>query len=112
MSNQETAQNRPWTILKLLNWAASYFQSHQIDSPKATAEVLLAHALHVKRIDLYLQYDQPLNKPELAAFKLLVLRRTKREPVAYIVGEKEFWSLPLKVMMVCRAQRAQPRWAR
>jgi len=57
----------------------------------------LAHALDVKRIDLYLQYDRPLNKAELAAFKQLVLRRTKREPVAYIVGAKEFWSLPLKV---------------
>ena len=97
MSNQETAPNQPWTILKLLNWAASYFQSHQIDSPKATAEILLAHALMVKRIDLYLQYDRPLNKAELAAFKQLVLRRTAREPVAYIVGQKEFWSLPLKV---------------
>jgi len=97
MSNQETAPNQPWTILKLLNWAASYFQSHQIDSPKATAEILLAHALDLKRIDLYLQYDRPLNKAELAVFKKLVLRRTKREPVAYIVGTKEFWSLPLRV---------------
>jgi len=97
MSNQETAPNQPWTILKLLNWAASYFQSYQIDSPKSTAEILLAHALDLKRIDLYLQYDRPLNKAELAAFKQLVRRRTKREPVAYIIGAKEFWSLPLKV---------------
>ncbi len=97
MSIQETVQNRPWTILKLLNWAASYFQSHQIDSPKATADILLAHALDLKRIDLYLQHDRPLNKAELAAFKQLVKRRTNREPVAYIVGAKEFWSLPLKV---------------
>jgi len=97
MSNQGIAQNQPWTILKLLDWAASYFQSHHIDSPKATAEILLAHALDLKRIDLYLQYDRPLNKAELAAFKKLVLRRTKREPVAYIVGEKEFWSLLLLV---------------
>jgi len=97
MSNQETARNHPWTILKLLNWAASYFHSHQIDSPKSTAEILLSHALGLKRIDLYLQYDRPLNRDELAAFKQLVLRRQKREPVAYIVGEKEFWSLPLTV---------------
>ncbi len=97
MTNQEIPRNQPWTILKLLNWAASYFQSHHIDSPKAAAEILLAHALEVKRIDLYLQYDRPLNKAELAVFKQLVRRRTKREPVAYIVGEKEFWSLSLKV---------------
>jgi release factor glutamine methyltransferase len=97
MNTQETARNDPWTILKLLNWAASYFLSHDIDSPKSTAEILLSHTLQMKRIDLYLQYDRPLNKDELSAFKQLVLRRQKREPVAYIVGHKEFWSLPLVV---------------
>jgi release factor glutamine methyltransferase len=97
MNIQATDRNNPWTILNLLNWAASYFKSHEIDNPKSTAEILLSHALHLRRIDLYLQHDRPLNRDELSAFKQLVQRRREREPVAYIVGSKEFWSLPLAV---------------
>ena len=55
------------------------------------------HALGLRRIDLYLRYDQPLLPTELAAFKALIQRRAAREPVAYIVGRKEFWSLELAV---------------
>ena len=97
MNTQATDRNNPWTILRLLNWAASYFKSHDIDNPRSTAEILLSHALHLQRIDLYLQYDRPLNRDELSAFKQLAQRRRKREPVAYILGNKEFWSLPLAV---------------
>ncbi len=97
MNIQATDRKNPWTILKLLDWATSYFKSHDIDSPKSTAEILLSHALQLQRIDLYLQYDRPLNRDELSVFKKLVQRRRNREPVAYIVGSKEFWSLPLVV---------------
>jgi len=86
-----------WTIIKLLNWAASYFKSHKIESSRAAAEILLAHTLKLKRIDLYLQYDRPLDKTELANFKILIKRRLVREPVAYITGKKEFWSMELEV---------------
>jgi len=97
MQNQRNNSDEQWTILKLLNWTTSYFKSHQIDSPRATAEILLAHTLDVKRIDLYLRYDQPLSRNELTLFKDLIKRRINREPVAYIVGHKEFWALDLKV---------------
>jgi len=86
-----------WTIIKLIRWAASYLKSYDIDSPRATGEILLAHALKLKRIDLYLNYDQPLTEDELQRFKALIKRRIKREPVAYILGVKEFWSLELTV---------------
>ena len=86
-----------WTIIKLLRWATSYLTSRDIDSPRATGEILLAHALRVKRIDLYLNYDQPLVSEELNAFKVLIKRRIRREPVAYILGIKEFWSMDLKI---------------
>jgi len=86
-----------WTILDLLKWTTDYFNRHTIDSPRATAEILLAHALAVKRIDLYLRYDQPLNPTELQQFKALIKRRTAREPVAYIIGTKEFWGLDFAV---------------
>ena len=86
-----------WTIIKLIRWAASYLKSYDIDSPRATGEILLAHALHLNRIDLYLKYDQPLVADELQSFKALIKRRVRREPVAYILGIKEFWSLELEV---------------
>ena len=93
-----TSKSEPsWTIDRLLNWTASYFQSHHIDSPRATAEILLAYALNMQRIELYMRYDQPLIPSELAAFRSLIRRRLQREPVAYIVGEKEFWSMALRV---------------
>jgi release factor glutamine methyltransferase len=93
--------NRPaesqWTIIKLLNWAHTYLKDRDIDSPRATGEILLAHALKCERIALYLNYDQPLIGAELKAFKKLIQRRIRREPVAYILGVKEFWSLDLEV---------------
>jgi release factor glutamine methyltransferase len=76
---------------------SAYFRSHEIDSPRATAEILLAHALHMQRIELYIRYDQPLHAGELQQLKTLIGRRSRREPVAYITGRKEFWSLDLEV---------------
>ncbi len=97
MRNPTGDKERPWTILDVLKWTASHFASHHIESPRASAEILLAHALGLNRIDLYLRYDQPLAEEELAGFKPLIRRRLKREPVAYITGTKEFWSMPLEV---------------
>lgn len=87
----------PWTILATLQWTADYFKKHSIESPRAAAEILLAHSLGFRRLDLYLRYDQPLNDEELKHFKALIKRRLGHEPIAYIVGEKEFWSLDFKV---------------
>jgi release factor glutamine methyltransferase len=97
MHKQAKTGTPEWTLIKLVQWAAGYFESHHIDSPRATAEILLAHAIGAKRIDLYLRYDQPLNADELSRFKKLIKRRTNREPVAYILGHKEFWSMDLEV---------------
>lgn len=97
MQNQPTSTDPEWTIIKLLKWTTSYFESRDIDSPRIEAEILLAHALQLKRIDLYLQYDQPLSSNELSRFKDFIKRRINREPVAYIVGSKEFWSMDFLV---------------
>ncbi len=93
MQNQAKSETQSWTILKLLNWTTSYFKSHNIENPRASAEILLAHALKCKRIDLYAYHDKPLSQKELAIFRPLIKRRAKSEPVAYITGKKEFWSL-------------------
>jgi len=86
-----------WTIQKLLTWSAEYFQGRRVDSPRATAETLLSHCLNQSRLELYTQFDKPLNETELSRFKSLIKRRVRREPVAYITGAKGFWDLDLKV---------------
>lgn len=86
-----------WTIIELITWTTGYFKTHNIDSPRSTAEIFLAHVLSLRRIDLYLRYDQPLTEEELSQFKALIRRRIRREPVAYILGLREFWSLELQV---------------
>ncbi len=97
MQNPPVPREVEWTILSLIKWATGYFTSYGIDSPRATAEILLATVLNLKRIDLYLRFDQPLLQSELSGFKSLIKRRINREPVAYITGKKEFWSLELDV---------------
>jgi len=97
MQNQPQSRESLWTILKLLKWATAYFESHHIESPRATAEILLAYTLRKERIDLYVCYDQPLGGEELQHFKTLIKKRIEREPVAYITGVKEFWSMGLRV---------------
>ncbi len=92
----ETRQS-PWTILEILRWTTGHFRDKGVSEPRTSAEVLLAHVLGVSRLDLYLRHDQPLTPEELARFKVFVLRRRAGEPVAYITGHKEFWSLDFKV---------------
>lgn len=97
MPNPSPPTNPEWNILRILQWAGGYLKKQGIESPRAAAEILLAHALGTDRVHLYTHHDQPLEKPELAVFKTLIQRRLKREPVAYIVGSKGFWSLDLGV---------------
>jgi release factor glutamine methyltransferase len=93
----KAASQPAWTIVGLLRWTADYLGDKGILEPRASAEVLLAHVLNLSRLDLYLRYDQPLSPEELARFKSLVLRRRQGEPVAYLTGHKEFWSLDFQV---------------
>jgi release factor glutamine methyltransferase len=81
----------PWTPLRLLSWTQGYFGQKGIDSPRLTAELLLAHVLRCDRVRLYLDFDKPLGDPELAAYRELVRRRAEREPTAYLLGAREFW---------------------
>ncbi|MBI2340115.1 MAG: peptide chain release factor N(5)-glutamine methyltransferase [Deltaproteobacteria bacterium] len=86
-----------WTLISLLNWTTDYFTRRQIPTPRLDAEVLLAHLLNIERIQLYLQFERPMSEKELSDFKALVQRRVKGEPVSYIRGFKEFWSLSFAV---------------
>ncbi len=86
-----------WTVLKLLKETQSYFAGKHIRSARLDAELLLGHCLGKSRVQLYLDYEQPVGDDELSAYREMVRRRGAREPVAYITGEKEFWSLPFAV---------------
>lgn len=85
------------TIVEVLKLSADYLAKHGSDSSRLDAEVLLAHALHLRRLDLYLKFDRPLTETELSAYRSLIARRGKGEPVAYLVGHKEFMGLDFEV---------------
>lgn len=97
MNRQSDPEHQVWTIAGLIKWTSGYFEARKIDSPRMTAEILLAHCLGLTRLDLYLQHDKPLLQDELDRFKSLIKRRVNNEPVAYITGIKGFWSLDLAV---------------
>jgi release factor glutamine methyltransferase len=86
-----------WTVLELLNWTTPYFQNAQLDSPRLSAELLLAHVLRCQRIELYTRFDQQPTPDELSAFRDLVKRAASHEPIAYLTGTKEFYSLTFAV---------------
>ncbi|ADO73459.1 peptide chain release factor N(5)-glutamine methyltransferase [Stigmatella aurantiaca] len=86
-----------WTIRKVLTWTAQHFEKRQVDSPRLTAEVLLAHLLKTGRVRLYVDLDRPLSKEELAAYRALIERRMAGEPTQYLTGAKEFYNRPFKV---------------
>lgn len=92
------SNDRVWTVLELLRFTTEHFAKAGIDSPRLDAEVLLAFALGVERLQLYLEFDKPVLAAERAGFRELVRRRAgERVPVAHLTGTKEFWSLPLRV---------------
>ena len=97
-----------WTIQKLLQWTESYFKKHDIKSPRVDAEVLISHVLKKKRIDLYVQFESLVSDQDLAQLKLFIQRRVQHEPIQYIVGNQEFWSLPIQVgpgVLIARGEK-------
>jgi release factor glutamine methyltransferase len=96
---------RPWTPKALLEWSEGYFRGKGIASPRLDAELLLAHVLGLRRLDLYLQFDRPVGPPELARYRELVRKRADRVPVAYLTGEVGFWNLTLDIAPGCLIPR-------
>ena len=90
------SDSEAWTVGRLLNWTASYL-APQSSSPRLDAEVLLAAARNCERIELYTAFDQQPSEQVLATFRELVRRRAQGEPVAYLVGQREFYSLTFRV---------------
>jgi release factor glutamine methyltransferase len=86
-----------WTILKVLSWTQQRFAERGLGTPRLDAELLLAKVVGRDRVGLYAHFDQPLSASELSAYRELIRRRFGGEPVAYLIGEKEFHSLLLSV---------------
>jgi release factor glutamine methyltransferase len=86
-----------WTVRTLLTWAREWLGQRGVESPRLDAELLLAHALSCSRTRLYVDFDKPLSAEELARVKPLLQRRAKREPVAYILGAREFYGRRFRV---------------
>ena len=95
--NASEAKDDVWTIERVVKWATDDFRSRGIESPRLDAEVLLAHALATTRIQLIIDGKRPLAKEELARFRDAVKRRRAHEPVAYVLGEREFYGHRFRV---------------
>lgn len=91
------ADKTTWTIKALLAWTADHFAKKGLDSPRLDAELLLAHVLNCKRIDLIVRYDEQPNDSQRATFRELLQKRLERCPTAYLVGTREFYLLPFEV---------------
>ncbi|HEX2853134.1 MAG TPA: peptide chain release factor N(5)-glutamine methyltransferase [Opitutaceae bacterium] len=85
------------TVLEIIKKTTDFFAAKGIEQPRLNAELLIGHALGLKRMQLYLQFEQMLAEPDLEKIRPLVRRRGQREPLQYIVGETEFAGLRLKV---------------
>ena len=103
--NEAHRTNQPWTPQDLIAWCEGFFAEKGVETPRLDAELLLAHALGCRRLDLYLQFDRPMQPDELTRFRELVRERARRMPVAYLTGVTEFWSLPLTVRPGCLIPR-------
>lgn len=96
-TERNDAQNAPWTIRRVLTWAVDDLKKRGFSSPRLDAELLLCHVLRQDRIKLILEAERPLDKPELTRYRELFQRRRAGEPVAYLLGVREFYGRPFRV---------------
>ncbi|HNQ24108.1 MAG TPA: peptide chain release factor N(5)-glutamine methyltransferase [Phycisphaerae bacterium] len=92
-----STRENEWTIGRLLNWTTDYLARHQVDEARLAGEVLLAHVLGCRRIELYTRFESQPAREQLDIYRDLVARAARQEPIAYLVGHKEFFSLDFVV---------------
>lgn len=96
-AHNATSDTDGWTIQRILEWTTGFLKQKGIESPRVEAELLLAHARKCPRIRLYTDFNSILPETERAAMRELVQRRAKREPLAYIIGSREFYGRSFEV---------------
>jgi release factor glutamine methyltransferase len=89
--------NAPPTVLEIVKKTTDFLKGKGVESPRLNAEILIGHALGLKRMQLYLQFERTLADAELDTIRPLVRRRGQREPVQHIIGETDFCGVRLKV---------------
>ncbi len=87
----------PYRVLDILKLSAEYLEKKGIDNARLNAELLLGHILKLNRVQLYLNFERPLTPAELDEYRQLLRRRAAHEPIQYILGETEFYSLKFKL---------------
>jgi release factor glutamine methyltransferase len=87
----------PWSIRRLLTWTEGFLRDKGIESPRLEAQLLLAHTLGCKKIDLYVRSEEEPTEAQRNAYKALIKRRVEGCPVAYLVGRREFFQLDFDV---------------
>src|SRR6187549_528061 len=85
------------TVLEIIKKTTDFFNAKGVESARLNAELLIGHALGLKRMQLYLQFERPLTETELEKIRPLVKRRGGREPLQYILGECDFGGVKIKV---------------
>lgn len=93
----DQAEEEVWTVGRLLRWTTDFLTRHGSDSPRLESEILLAKALDWQRVKLYMNINEEVGGLGRATFRELVKKRSAGEPVAYLVGHKEFYSLDFEV---------------
>jgi release factor glutamine methyltransferase len=96
-----------WTLQKILNSIADHLKKGGVDSPRLSAELLLSHVLGMKRIELYARADTPISKQQIQHLDELTKRAGQHEPIAYLTGKTEFYSLALNVTRDCMIPRPE-----
>jgi release factor glutamine methyltransferase len=91
-----TEKPETWTVLKILTWTKEYLAGKGVENARLEAEWLLCEALSLDRVGLYLNFDKPLQESELAAYRGMVARRAKREPLQHVLGSQEFLGLEFR----------------
>jgi release factor glutamine methyltransferase len=97
LETQAAPQPTAWTIKALLAWTTEYLSKKNIENPRLEAQILLAHVLKCKKVDLIVRYDEEPKEAERTRFRELIQRRVAGWPVAYLVGSRDFYLLTFDV---------------
>lgn len=106
-NSEPRTPNSVWTIQKLLNWVTQYLTEKSVDSPRLSAELLLSFVLGIERIELYTNFDRVVSPDKLTRLRDLVKRSGQYEPIAYLIGRCEFYSLRINVTSDCLIPRPE-----
>lgn len=95
--SQASTPTTPKTAGEMVQMARAFLERKGVSEARLESELLIGHALALTRLQLFMQLDRPVTKSEIDAARDLLVRRGKREPLAYITGEREFYGRSFRV---------------